>query len=59
MLYLIPGTIVLLCLPAVVFVYTEDWDYLDAFYFTFITLTTIGFGDLVAGESSIEIRKFS
>jgi len=31
------------------FIYTrwEDWDYFEAFYFTFISLCTIGFGDVV------------
>ena len=25
----------------------EDWDYWEAVYFIFITMTTIGFGDFV------------
>ncbi|XP_071502145.1 TWiK family of potassium channels protein 7-like isoform X1 [Diadema antillarum] len=28
-------------------VWEDQWDYFEAFYFSFITLTTIGFGDLV------------
>lgn len=36
--------------PAAAFSALEPgWSYLDSFYFAFITLTTIGFGDYVAG----------
>ena len=48
-LYLIPGLIVFLVIPAAMFSLVEGWTYLDAFYYAFISLTTIGFGDLVAG----------
>ena len=28
----------------------KNWDYTSSFYFTFVTLSTIGFGDMVAGD---------
>ena len=38
---------------AVLFNSLEGWNLLDATYFCFITLSTIGFGDFVPGESSL------
>lgn len=28
----------------------EGWSYMESFYFAFITLSTVGFGDYVIGE---------
>lgn len=39
---------------ALAFSYFEDWEFPDAFYFCFITMSTIGFGDYVALQQESE-----
>ncbi|KAM8826093.1 potassium channel subfamily K member 5-like [Synchiropus picturatus] len=54
-LFLLWGLFVHLLIPPLVFMKMEGWSYLEGLYFSFITLTTVGFGDYVAGVNpSIE-----
>nr|XP_034967216.1 potassium channel subfamily K member 2 isoform X2 [Zootoca vivipara] len=53
-IFILFGCVLFVALPAVIFKHIEDWDTLDAIYFVVITLSTIGFGDYVAGGSDIE-----
>ncbi|KAI1716066.1 ion channel domain-containing protein [Ditylenchus destructor] len=36
---------------AILFAIWEDWNFFDGAYYSFITLSTIGFGDIVPGQS--------
>ncbi|XP_065347355.1 open rectifier potassium channel protein 1 isoform X2 [Cloeon dipterum] len=49
MQYLAAGIALFILLPAVLFALAEGWSYEEAVYYAFITLSTIGFGDYVAG----------
>ncbi|XP_053568785.1 potassium channel subfamily K member 16 [Bombina bombina] len=47
--YLLAGSLLFLVFPPMIFSYVEGWSYGEGFYFAFITLSTIGFGDYVLG----------
>jgi hypothetical protein len=38
--------ILMLALGTVIFHYLEDWSWASSFYFTVVSLTTVGYGDL-------------
>ncbi|XP_004424238.1 PREDICTED: potassium channel subfamily K member 16 isoform X1 [Ceratotherium simum simum] len=48
-LFVILGTVLILIFPPIVFSHVEGWSISEGFYFAFITLSTIGFGDYVVG----------
>uniref|UniRef100_A0A672HIW1 Potassium channel, subfamily K, member 17 n=1 Tax=Salarias fasciatus TaxID=181472 RepID=A0A672HIW1_SALFA len=45
------GTVLFFIVPMLVFQQHEGWTYSQAIYYCFITLSTIGFGDFVAGAN--------
>ncbi|KAK2864432.1 hypothetical protein Q7C36_003586 [Tachysurus vachellii] len=51
-LFLLWGLLFHLIIPPLIFMCMEDWTYLEGLYFCFITLTTVGFGDYVAGVNT-------
>nr|XP_033791502.1 potassium channel subfamily K member 2 isoform X2 [Geotrypetes seraphini] len=57
-IFILFGCLLFVAIPAVIFKHIEGWHTLDAFYFVVITLTTIGFGDYVAGGSDIPYLDF-
>eukprot|EP00071_Canis_lupus_P023110 XP_013973890.2 potassium channel subfamily K member 16 isoform X1 [Canis lupus familiaris] len=46
---LLSGLLFFLLLPPLLFCHMEGWSYVESFYFAFITLSTVGFGDYVIG----------
>uniref|UniRef100_A0A3Q4HHF1 Potassium two pore domain channel subfamily K member 4 n=1 Tax=Neolamprologus brichardi TaxID=32507 RepID=A0A3Q4HHF1_NEOBR len=48
------GCVLFVALPIFIFQEVEEWTLLESAYFVVITLTTVGFGDYVAGDSGME-----
>ncbi|XP_067877726.1 potassium channel subfamily K member 10-like [Heterodontus francisci] len=57
LLFILIGCLMFISSPVLVFQWIEDWTFLESFYFVVITLTTIGFGDYVAGGDSKRVYK--
>ncbi|XP_074854876.1 potassium channel subfamily K member 10 [Carettochelys insculpta] len=51
-LFILAGCVVFVTIPAVIFKQIEGWTALESIYFVVITLTTVGFGDFVAGGNT-------
>ncbi|XP_061405635.1 potassium channel subfamily K member 17-like [Lethenteron reissneri] len=45
------GFMIFVLFPAVIFMAVEGWSYTESYYFSFVTLSTIGFGDYVVGSN--------
>ncbi|XP_033028576.1 potassium channel subfamily K member 16-like [Lacerta agilis] len=50
LLFMLLGVIMFVILPSFLFKWVEAWTYQESVYYTFITLTTIGFGDYLIGR---------
>ena len=49
-------SIAYILLGAIIYVKTEQWTYIDSLYFTFVSVSTIGLGDLIPNNGSIFIE---
>ncbi|KAK3094199.1 hypothetical protein FSP39_025355 [Pinctada imbricata] len=50
------GLAFFLCVPAVAIMFIEKWTFGEGFYFSFVTLSTIGFGDFMIGTKEREYQ---
>uniref|UniRef100_A0A8C4NGD0 Potassium two pore domain channel subfamily K member 10 n=1 Tax=Eptatretus burgeri TaxID=7764 RepID=A0A8C4NGD0_EPTBU len=50
--FVLAGCVSFVVIPTAVFMHMEEWTMLESLYFVVVTLSTIGFGDYVAGGST-------
>lgn len=50
------GCLLFVAVPILVFQEVEQWTLLESAYFVVITLTTVGFGDYVAGIQRVSLH---
>lgn len=58
LLFVLFGCLLFVALPAAIFKHIEGWSALESLYFVVITLTTIGFGDFVAGRDTKPVLEY-
>ncbi|XP_018420424.1 PREDICTED: potassium channel subfamily K member 4 [Nanorana parkeri] len=58
LLFILIGCVLFVLIPTLIFQEIEQWTLLESIYFVVITLTTIGFGDYVAGDSAGKEHKW-
>lgn len=51
------GCLLFVAVPILVFQEVEGWTLLESAYFVVITLTTVGFGDYVAGKLTVTVNQ--
>ena len=58
-LLIILGVALFIISPSLIFSAIEDWTFVEAVYYCFVTLTTVGFGDFVPAQaSSTDVHAF-
>ena len=53
-LFVLCVLVFLMLIPAAIYASIEGWSYLNAFYYCFISLSTVGLGDYVPGDKTIQ-----
>jgi hypothetical protein len=52
-------SVLYMLLGALMYQVWEDWSYLDGFYFIFISISTVGFGDILPSDNEYFLMSFA